>query len=120
MSTTQAQIVTVTDENFGEQVLGNPLPILLEYWAEWCPPCRMIAPVLEELASEYAGQLVVAKINSDENPATTMANKVLGIPTMQVYRGGELLNVIVGARSKAALLRDLADVLPAAQPAKSA
>jgi thioredoxin 1 len=114
VSTTQAEIVTVTDDNFAEQVLGNPLPVLLEYWAEWCPPCKMIAPVLDEIAAEYAGQLVVAKINSDENPATTTANRVLGIPTMQVYRGGELVNVIVGARSKAALLRDLAGVLPAA------
>lgn len=117
MSETTAQIISVTDADFQERVVGNQLPVLVEFWAEWCPPCRLIAPVLDELSKEYAGRLVVAKINSDENPVTTAANRVLGIPTMQVYRGGELVKVIVGARSKAALLRELTDVLPALQAA---
>jgi thioredoxin 1 len=93
----------VTDESFARDVVGSPLPVLVDYWAEWCPPCHMIAPVLDEMATEYAGRLTVAKLNTDENPRTVAAHHVLANPTLQVYRDGKVVGQIVGARSKRAL-----------------
>ena len=109
---TTATTVTVTDADFADRVLGSETPVLLEFWAPWCPPCRMLAPVLDQIASDYAGQLTVAKLNTDENPATVSAARVTANPTLQVYRGGELLLTLVGARSKARLLADVVKVLP--------
>ncbi len=104
--------VTVTDGTFAELVLRAETPVLLEFWATWCPPCRMLAPVLAEIAAERAGLLTVAKVDYDENPQTGQRYNVLGLPTMLLFVAGEPVRSIVGARSKARLLAELDDALP--------
>jgi thioredoxin 1 len=106
-------IVTVTDATFDELVLRAELPVLLEFTADWCPPCRMIKPVLAEIAAEQEGRLVVAQLDADENPATAAASQVLGLPTLDLYIGGKTVTRLVGAKPKAALLRAVAEHLPA-------
>jgi thioredoxin 1 len=106
MSTT-----TVTDASFSTDVLASPIPVIVDFWAEWCGPCRMVAPILEEIASEYAGKVVVAKLNVDENPQTAASYGITSIPTMNVYSGGEVVKTIIGAKPKAALLNDLQSFL---------
>ena len=103
--------VNVTDDDFAQRVLASERPVLVEFWAPWCGPCRMIAPVLEQIASEYADRITVAKLNTDENPRTVMARGVRANPTLQVYRDGELVHAIVGARSKARLLAEVKEPL---------
>lgn len=103
--------VAVTDESFAEDVIASDRPVLVDFWANWCGPCKMIAPVLEEIASEKAEQLVVAKIDVDANPVTARDLKIVSIPTMILFRGGEAVKRIVGAKGKAALLRELEDIL---------
>ncbi len=100
---------TVTDATFADDVLGNDKPVLVDFWAEWCGPCRQVAPVLEEIAKEHADRLVIAKLNVDENPKTAAALGITSIPTMNLYKGGELVKQIIGARPKPAILRDLAE-----------
>lgn len=100
---------TVTDATFDSDVLGSDKTVLVDFWAEWCGPCRLVAPVLEEIAAEHADTLVVAKLNVDENPRTAAAYGITSIPTMNVYKGGTLVKQIIGARPKAAILRDLAE-----------
>ncbi|MDT7798694.1 MAG: thioredoxin 1 [Actinomycetota bacterium] len=103
MSEIAAEVTAVTDATFAAEVLGGDVPVLVEFWATWCPPCRMIAPVLAELARERAGTLAVRKINSDENPETTRSYQVMSLPTMILFRGGEPVLTIVGALPKARL-----------------
>jgi thioredoxin 1 len=98
-----SEIAEVTDTTFTAEVLGSDVPVLVEFWATWCPPCRMIAPVLAELARERAGTLAVRKINSDENPETTRAYQVMSLPTMILFREGEPVLTVVGAQPKARL-----------------
>ena len=101
----------VTDENFETEVLQNDKPVIVDYWAEWCGPCRMVAPVLEEIAAEYADKIAVVKLNIDENPELSQRYGIMAIPTMNVFSGGEVVKQIVGAKPKSALLRELADFL---------
>jgi len=101
----------VTDETFEAEVLKSSKPVIVDYWAEWCGPCRMIAPVLEEIASEYAEKIDVVKLNVDENPAVAQRYQILAIPTLNVFQNGEVVKQIKGAKPKAALLRDLAEFI---------
>ncbi|WP_405953283.1 thioredoxin [Streptomyces prunicolor] len=101
----------VTDENFTAEVIGAELPVLVEFTADWCPPCRQMAPVLRALATEEADRLKVVQLNVDQNPEITNAYKVLSMPTFMVFRGGEPVKAMVGARPKRRLLEELSDVL---------
>ena len=101
----------VTDETFDADVLKNDKPVLVDYWAEWCGPCKMVAPVLEAIAEEHGDKLDIVKLNVDENPKVTQKYGILNIPTLGVFKNGEVVKELVGARSKSALLRELADFL---------
>ena len=96
-------ITNVTDETFDKEVLNASMPVLVDFWAEWCGPCKMIAPVLDEIASTYQGKVKVAKINIDDNNGTPQKYGVRGIPTLMLFKGGELEATKVGAISKSQL-----------------
>ena len=103
--------VDVTDATFDSDVLQSDKTVLVDFWAEWCGPCKMVAPVLDEIAGEHRDTLTVAKLDIDHNPAAARDYQVMSIPTMIVFQGGKPVKQIVGAKPKAALLRDLADYL---------
>ena len=96
-------IVYVTDDSFDAEVLKAQGPVLVDYWAEWCGPCKMIGPVLEEIATEYAGKIKIAKLNIDENPATPPKYGIRGIPTLMLFKNGNVEATKVGALSKSQL-----------------
>ena len=96
-------IVHVTDSSFEEEVLNTSEPVLVDYWAEWCGPCKMIGPVLEEIANEYSGKIKIAKLNIDENPATPPKYGIRGIPTLMLFKNGNVEATKVGAVSKSQL-----------------
>ena len=101
----------LTDATFADEIKNATTPILVDFWAEWCGPCKMIAPILEQVAAENEGKIVIAKLNVDENPKTAQALGITSIPTMNIYKGGEIVKTIVGAKPKPALLADLAAFL---------
>ena len=100
-----------TDETFGELVLRAETPVIVDFWAQWCGPCRTLGPILEAIAAEHAGELAVVKLNVDENPITAARYQVLAVPAMKVFRNGEVVKSILGAKPKPALEHELAAVL---------
>ena len=103
-----ANTPAVTDASFAKDVLQSDKPVLVDFWAEWCGPCRLVAPVLEEIASQHGEKLQIVKLNIDENPQVARDYQIMSIPTMSVFQGGKVVKTIVGAKPKAALLNDLA------------
>jgi thioredoxin 1 len=103
--------IAVTDASFASEVLASTTPVLVDFWADWCGPCHAVAPVLQQIATEYGGKLTVAKLDIDKNPATARQFGVASIPTMIVFWGGQPVTRLVGAMGKAALLRELGDFL---------
>lgn len=98
-----SDIVYLTDDSFEQEVLQSDVPVLVDYWAEWCGPCKMIAPILDEIVGEYAGKLKVAKLNIDENSATPPKYGIRGIPTLMIFKDGDVEATKVGALSKSQL-----------------
>jgi thioredoxin 1 len=101
----------VTDISFEAEVLTSRRPVLVEFWAEWCGPCRMVEPVLESIAADHIGRVDLVKVNVDESPATAQRYQVLHVPTVCVFVAGQVVRQVVGAKSKAALLREIGDSL---------
>jgi len=108
--TTETELKSVTDQSFAA-VLASPVPVIVEFWAPWCGPCRMVGPVLEAIAEEYAGRVEVVKLNTDENPETMVAYGVMAVPTIILFSEGEVVKQVVGAKSKSALVREFAEFI---------
>jgi thioredoxin 1 len=104
-------LITVTDETFKDAVLASAKPVIVDFWADWCRPCKVIAPVLAQLAEDNPDTITVAKLDIDANPKTVLAYGVMSAPTLLVFTGGEVVRSLVGARSKTKLLSDLDGVI---------
>ncbi|HLT70925.1 MAG TPA: thioredoxin [Acidimicrobiales bacterium] len=107
-----ANISTLTDSTFDESIASASEPVVVDFWAEWCGPCKMIAPILDEIANEYAGKVKIAKLNVDENPETARRYDVMSIPTLIVFKDGLPQKRLVGAKGKGQLLAELDEFLP--------
>ncbi len=103
--------VTLTDKNFNEEVINSQTPVLVDFWAVWCGPCKMIGPVIAEIAQEFEGKIKVGKVNVDENQATAARYGIRGIPTLLFFKGGELVNQVVGVQPKAKLVELINKIL---------
>ncbi len=101
----------VTDETFETEVLNSDKTIMVDFWAEWCGPCRAVSPILDQIAAEHSDKLEIVKLNVDDNPQTAMKYRITSIPAMKVYRGGEVVKTVIGAKPKPALEADLAEFL---------
>lgn len=101
----------VTAANFNDVVLKSTTPVLVDFWAEWCGPCRAVAPILEEISTEYAGKIKIVKLNTDEEGSVAMKYGISSIPTMNLFVGGEVVKSIVGARPKPAIVRELSEFI---------
>ncbi|TMM36123.1 MAG: thioredoxin [Actinobacteria bacterium] len=101
----------VTDATFADEVLGSDIPVLVDFWAEWCGPCHKLNPILEDLAGEYAGRLRIVKLDADANPETVRAYNVMAMPTLAVFRKGEVIGQLVGMRAKFTLRNELDEIL---------
>lgn len=103
--------IDVTDATFADTVLGSDKTILVDFWAEWCGPCRAVSPILDQIGAEHADKITVMKLNVDDNPQTAAKYQITSIPAMKVYRGGEVVKTVIGAKPKPALEADLAEFL---------
>jgi thioredoxin 1 len=101
----------VTDQTFDAEVLASEKPIMVDFWAEWCGPCRAVSPILDQIASEYSDKIDVVKLNVDDNPETAMKYQITSIPTMKVFKGGEIVKTVIGAKPKPALESELSEFL---------
>ena len=101
----------VTDANFEAEVLNSDETILVDFWAEWCGPCRAVSPILDQIAAEHSDKIEIVKLNVDDNPQTAMKYQITSIPAMKVYRGGEVVKTVIGAKPKPALEADLAEFI---------
>ena len=101
----------VTDQNFATEVLASDKPIMVDFWAEWCGPCRAVSPILDQIATEHSDKIDVVKLNVDDNPGTAMKYQITSIPTMKVFRAGEVVKTVIGAKPKPALEADLQEFL---------
>jgi thioredoxin 1 len=108
-----SDVLAVSDESFEREVLQSPTPVLIDFWAPWCGPCRAIGPVVEELCREYAGKLKVVKMNVDDNPRTPAQYGVRGIPTLLLIQGGQVKEQLIGAHTKAKLVSAISNVVAA-------
>ncbi|MEY9214434.1 thioredoxin [Thermobifida halotolerans] len=106
-----ANIQNVTDDTFEEVVLKSDLPVLVDFWADWCGPCKMVAPVLEQIAAEQEGRLTIVKLNADQNPDTVRQYGVMGLPTLNLYKNGEVVKQLVGAKPKRVIEKELEEYL---------
>jgi thioredoxin 1 len=102
---------SVTDDTFGQEVLASDKPVMVDFWAEWCGPCRAVSPILDQIAAEHGDKIDIVKLNVDENPNTAMEFGITSIPTMKVFKGGEVVKTVIGAKPKPALEAELSEFL---------